>query len=78
MDIIASKGYSAIEDKDLALELIKNYEYPTEEDRASNKHSVFDDVKYFATELHNIGYLKGDPDTFAKDIYAEIDVTTGQ
>lgn len=78
VDIIASKGYSSIEDKELALELIKSYEYPTEEDRAANKQSVYDNVNYFATELHNIGYLKGDPDAFSKDIYAEIDITLGQ
>lgn len=78
VEIIASKGYSAIDDRQLATELVKSYEYPTVEDRAANKHSVFDDVKYFATELHNIGYLKGDPDTFSKDIYADIDVTAGQ
>lgn len=78
VDIIGSKGYSSIEDKDLALELIKSYEYPTEEDRAAKKQNVFEDVKYFATELHNIGYLKGEPDAFSKDIYAEIDITLGQ
>lgn len=78
VDIIASKGYSSIEDMDLALELIKSYEYPTEEDRAANKQNIFEDVKYFATELYNIGYLKTEPDTFANDNYVEIDITLGQ
>lgn len=75
VDIIASKGYSAIDDKELALELVKSYEYPSKEDREANKQNVFDDVKYFASELHNIGYLKGDPDEFTQNIYADIDVT---
>lgn len=78
VDIIETKEYSSIEDKELALELIKSYEYPTEEDRAADEHNVYDDVNYFATELYNIGYLKEDPDTFSQNVYAELDVPSGQ
>lgn len=74
VDLIISGKYSQIEDKELAVELVKSYAYPSTADRSGNKQSVADDVKYFVTALHDIGYLTSDPDQFAKDIYAEVDV----
>lgn len=78
VDIIIEGKYSAIEDRDLAIELVKSYEYPCAEDRESDNHNIYEDVKYFATELYNIGYLKTDPTEFADKIYSEVDVTLGQ
>ena len=78
VDIIADKQYSAIDDKELAVELIKSYEYPTYEDREANPERVEENVKYFVTELVNIGYLKTtDPDAFAAQIYQKVDLTLG-
>lgn len=74
VDIIISGKYAQIEDKELAVELIKSYEYPSAEDRSSNKQSVESDVQYFVQALYDIGYLKSEPVQFAKDIYAKVDV----
>lgn len=74
VNIIVDGKYAQIEDKDLAVELVKSYEYPCHEDRESNKQNVKSDVLYFAQALHDIGYLKSDPDQFASDIYAEVNV----
>lgn len=75
VDIISDKKYSAIDDKELAEELIVSYAYPSLQDREAQKTQVADNVKYFVTELKNIGYLKtDDPDAFASSIYQEVDV----
>ena len=75
VDIIIDKKYASIEDKELAVELIKSYGFP-----AASEHDdswdgrVEDDVKYFVDGLSQIGYLESDPDKFAKDIYRKVDV----
>lgn len=74
VNIIISGKYAQIEDKELAVQLITSYEYPTTEDRAANKQNVQDDVEYFVQALYDIGYLKSEPEAFAKEIYAEVDV----
>ncbi len=78
VQLIIDGKYSAIEDKELAVELIKSYHYPSVEDRSSNKQNVESDVNYFATELYNIGYLKTDPKEFVKKAYQNVDVSQGQ
>lgn len=78
MQIIIDGKYSAIEDAELAAELIAHYEYPSANDRQSGKQDVAADVKYFVTELYNIGYLKTDPDTFANQIYQAVDLNLGK
>lgn len=79
VDIIAAKQYSAIDDKELATELIKSYQYPSDKDRASGATHVLSDVKYFVNELKNIGYLKtDDPDAFAAQIYQQVDLNLGK
>lgn len=70
--------YSAIEDKELAVDLIKHYAYPSTQDRESNKQDVGSDVLYFATELYNIGYLKTKPEDFIKKAYQKVDLKLGQ
>ena len=74
VEIIISGKYSQIEDKELAVELIKSYEYPSTADREANKQSVEADVEYFVNALHDIGYLKSEPAKFAKSIYSFVDV----
>ena len=74
VEIIISGKYAQIEDKELAIELIKSYEYPSFEDRASNKQSVESDVQYFVQSLYDIGYLTSEPTQFAKDIFVKVDV----
>lgn len=79
VDIIADKGYSAIDDKELAVKLIKSYEYPEDGDLDARSAQVSENVTYFVNELKNIGYLKtDDPDGFAKQIYKQVDLTLGQ
>lgn len=75
VDIISDKKYSAIDDKELAQELIVSYAYPSFQDREAQKTQVAENVGYFVTELKNIGYLKtNDPKAFADTIYQEVDV----
>lgn len=75
VNIISEKKYSAIDDKELAEELVASYAFPTLKERQSGGSHVAEDVKYFVTELKNIGYLKTDnADDFAKQIYQEVEV----
>ncbi len=72
VDIISDKKYSSIEDKELAVKLIKSYEYPSAEQQAAGNH-VKEDVLYFVKELQNIGYLKtNDAAAFADQIYYDV------
>ena len=70
VQLIANKGYSQIEDKELAAELITCYEYETHEHET--EHSVKEDVAYFADKLKEIGYLKQDGESFAENYYQEL------
>ncbi len=78
VQLIIDGKYSAIEDKELAVELISHYQYPSADDHAANKQDVGSDVLYFATELYNIGYLNTNPDEFVEKAYQEVDLTLGQ
>ncbi|MFV0412826.1 MAG: ABC transporter substrate-binding protein [Oscillospiraceae bacterium] len=79
VNIISDKKYSAIDDKELAKELVVSYAYPSEQDRSSGKTHVKEDVEYFVTELKNIGYLKtSDASAFAAQIYQEVDLELGK
>ncbi len=80
VNIISDKKYSAIEDKELAVKLIKSYEYPSAEQQAAGNH-VKDDVLYFVKELKSIGYLKtDDASAFADQIYYDVksEVSSGK
>ncbi len=72
VEIIAEKGYSEIEDTDLAVKLLQEYEYPTEEVWESGEHSVRDDVYYFASQLYQVGYLTEDVDSLIDSLYTEV------
>ena len=75
VDIIVNKNYASIEDKDLAVQLVKSYGYPSAAEHDENWDShVEQDVKYFVDGLAKIGYLKSDPAQFAEDIYQKVDV----
>lgn len=78
VDIIVEGKYAQIEDKELAAELIKTYEYPSATNQENNVQNVESDVKYFVSALHDIGYLESEPEQFAKDIYEEVDLTLGE
>jgi NitT/TauT family transport system substrate-binding protein len=75
VDIIVNKNYASIEDKELAVQLIKSYGFPSaaEHDENWDKH-VEDDVKYFVNGLSQIGYLETPPEEFAQKIYQKVDV----
>ncbi len=69
--IISEKKYSDITDKELAVELVKSYQYPSVKEQ--NPATVQANVLYFVKELAKIGYLKTkNPDQFAKEIYYKI------
>ena len=73
VDIIVDKKYSDISDKELAVELIKSYEYPSKEEHETGKTHVKEDVLYFVTQLQKVGYLKTkDPEGFANQIYYDV------
>ena len=75
VDIITEKNYAAIEDKELAVELVKSYGYPSAAEHAEEWDAkVQENVKYFVDGLYNIGYLKTDPDEFTEQIYQKVDV----
>jgi len=78
VEIISSGKYSAIEDLELAAQLVASYEYPSASDHASGATHVEEDVKYFATELYNIGYLKTDPEEFLAKAFYKVDLTLGE
>ena len=75
VNIITEKNYAAIEDKELAVELVKSYGYPSSSDHAQDwDKRVQDDVRYFVDGLSSIGYLESDPEEFAKNIYQKVDL----
>lgn len=78
VDIIIKGKYSQIEDRELAIELIKSYRYPTTEDREKYPDRVKENVIYFADQLHRIGYLNTDPEAFTAKAYAEVDVSADE
>mgnify|MGYP001177783672 CR=1 FL=1 len=77
VDIIIKGKYSQIEDRELAIELIKSYRYPTTEDREKNPDQVRENVLYFAEQLYQIGYLTTNPERFTEKAYAEVDINLG-
>ncbi|MDR3305252.1 MAG: ABC transporter substrate-binding protein [Clostridiales Family XIII bacterium] len=78
VEIISGGKYSAIEDLELAAQLVASYEYPSASDHASGATHVEEDVKYFATELYNIGYLKTDPEEFLAKAFYKVDLALGE
>lgn len=73
VDLVIEGKYSQVEDKELAVQLIKDYVYPTEEERKTGDRSTEENVRYFAEQLHNIGYLTEDAEEFTKKAFAQID-----
>jgi NitT/TauT family transport system substrate-binding protein len=79
VNIIDEKKYSSIDDKrEVAVELLEHYAIPELHDHGTAAYDVGGDVKYFAEQLHSIGYLETAPEEFVKQAYAEIDLTLGQ
>ena len=74
VDIIAEGKYSEIEDKPLAVELIKSYVYTSLEQRKTLGRDVKGDLRYFSEQLKKIGYLTQDPDQFVANLYEEVDL----
>lgn len=78
VDIIINGKYAQIEDRELAIELVKSYQYPSTADRAEDPDRVLNNVTYFAQQLYQIGYLKTEPETFSTNAYSEIDIDLGK
>ena len=75
VDIIVEKNYAAIEDRELAVELVKSYGYPSATQHAGNwDELVEENVRYFAKGLYDIGYLETNPEEFTNNIYKKVDV----
>jgi NitT/TauT family transport system substrate-binding protein len=78
VDIIADNNYSAIEDKELAKELLSNYCFPQHDQHGTSSYDVEADVIYFAQALYDIGYLQTAPDDFLKLAFYKIDINLGK
>ena len=63
-----------IEDRELAIELITSYNYPSYEQRQAGAFNVQEDVHYFAQQLYDIGYLKTDADTYTSRYFVDVKV----
>lgn len=74
VDITAEGKYSEIEDKSLAVELVKSYSYASQQQKQKLGRDVKGDLRYFSEKLHQIGYLTKDSDQFVKDLYEEVDL----
>lgn len=71
--IISEKKYSDITDTELAVDLIKSYQYPSAEEQKNKVTNTKANVLYFVQQLSKIGYLKTkDPDKFADQIFYEV------
>lgn len=78
-DLIIDTLYVSIEDRDLAIELVSGYGYPSSEDYENDR--VLDaeaDVLYFAEALHDAGYLESDPNEYIQKAFTQVDLTLGQ
>ncbi|MDR1001324.1 MAG: ABC transporter substrate-binding protein [Clostridiales bacterium] len=79
VNIIADKKYSEIDDqKEIAIELLEHYQIPHIADHGTASYDVGNDVKYFAEQLYDIGYLETTPEEFVKLAYYNSDLTLGQ
>lgn len=78
VEIVTSQQYVAIDDLDLAVELIKSYGYPSTEDYASGVWDIEGDVTYFAQALYEAGFLETAPEEFVPLAYTAVDLTLGQ
>ena len=77
--IIADKKYSSIDDqRAIAAELLSHYAIPHLADHDTAAYNIGGDVKYFAEQLYEIGYLETPPDEFVKIAYYKSDLTQGQ
>ena len=74
VDIIIKGKYSQIEDRDLAIELLTSYNFPSFEQRSAGVFDVESDVRYFAQQLYDIGYLKTDADTYTSKYFVNVKV----
>lgn len=74
VELIIEGKYSQISDKELAVELLKSYEYPSEEERIAGTHSIEGDVEYFSKALNDIGYLNTDSKEFTESYFYDVDV----
>ncbi len=71
--IVSEKKYSSITDKELAVSLLKSYQYPMVKTQSHGPATVQANVTYFVKELAKVGYLKTtDPEKFAKQIYYKV------
>ncbi|HWR22375.1 MAG TPA: ABC transporter substrate-binding protein [Feifaniaceae bacterium] len=79
VQLIIDGKYSSIDDqKELAAELIEHYQLPHFGDHGTSAYDVGADVKYFAEQLYDIGYLNTEPAQFVELAYYGADLTLGQ
>lgn len=74
VEIIVAGEYSEVEDKELAVQLLKEYVYPTTEELEAGERNVKETVEYFAEQLYSIGYLTSEPSELMEKLYTEVDV----
>lgn len=73
VQIIIDGKYSQISDKELAVSLIKSYDYPSYKEREDGSFDVKADVTYFAEKLNEIKYLKTEAKEFTSRYFAQVD-----
>lgn len=73
VNLIIEGKYSQITDKELAVKLIKSYEYPGKKERDAKTHSIKEDVEYFSKKLNDIGYLNTDSKKFTENYFYDVD-----
>jgi NitT/TauT family transport system substrate-binding protein len=76
VQIVIDGKYSSIDDqKELAIELVKHYAIPQFQDHGTAAYDIGGDVKYFAQQLYDIGYLTTNPEDFVKQAYYAADLS---
>ncbi|MCD8008284.1 MAG: ABC transporter substrate-binding protein [Clostridiales bacterium] len=80
VDIVVDKGYVSLdaEDYDIAVQLVKSYNYPSTEAYETGEWDIEADIEYYAQALYDAGFLTTDPDEFVSLAYTEVDLTLGQ
>jgi NitT/TauT family transport system substrate-binding protein len=72
--IVIEKKYVNVDDLGLAVELIKNYNYPTYADRAAGTTNIYEDVVYFSQKLIDLEFLKAtDAEAVARKLYTKVE-----
>ncbi len=74
VDIIVEGKYSDIADRDLAIDLIKEYSFVSKEKQKELGRNAKADIRFFAEQLNKIGYLNKEAEQFTNDLFVDVDL----